>query len=204
LQRLTNLTPMFLDARGDLLDAGKIYIGTSGLDPETSPISVYWDSALTQIAAQPLRTLGGAIVNGEAPANVYFADGDYSQRVRDNDGVQIPAYTFTSASAVTGVSGGGGAAYQPLDSDLTAIAALATTPYGRALLTLANQAALQAAVGNTGLPLTGGTVSGNIVRSGAGVHAYFADPAITGGRIFITAVGAADPTSQPGDIWLQY
>lgn len=35
---------------------------------------------------------------------------------------------------------------QPIDSDLTAIAALSTTSYGRNLLTLANQAALQAAV----------------------------------------------------------
>jgi len=34
--------------------------------------------------------------------------------------------------------------YQPLDSDLTAIAALSTTSYGRAFLTLANQAALVA------------------------------------------------------------
>lgn len=42
--------------------------------------------------------------------------------------------------------------YQPLDSDLTAIAALSTTSYGRALLTLANLAALQAAVGPTGTP----------------------------------------------------
>ncbi len=36
------------------------------------------------------------------------------------------------------------AAYQPLDSDLTAIAALTTTSYGRAFLELANQAALVA------------------------------------------------------------
>ena len=34
--------------------------------------------------------------------------------------------------------------YQPLDSDLTAIAALSTTAYGRAFLALANQAALAA------------------------------------------------------------
>jgi hypothetical protein len=47
-------------------------------------------------------------------------------------------------------------------------------------------------------------MTGNLVRSGAGVHAYFADAAMTGGRIFITAVGASDPTSQPGDIWLAY
>jgi hypothetical protein len=46
----------------------------------------------------------------------------------------------------------GNAAYQPLDSDLTAIAALTTTSYGRALLGLANLAALQAVVGPTGTP----------------------------------------------------
>jgi hypothetical protein len=205
VQRLGNLTPLFLDSRGALLDAGKIYLGTASADPETSPIIVYWDSALTQIAAQPLRTLGGVVMNGENPASVYFADGDYSQRVRDADSVLIPAYSFSSAAAVTGTSGGGGTAYQPLDSDLTAIAALATTTFGRNLLTLANTAALQALVGNTGgLALTGGTMTGNILRSGAGVHAYFADAAMTGGRIYITAVGAADPTSQPGDLWLAY
>jgi hypothetical protein len=39
------------------------------------------------------------------------------------------------------------AAYQPLDSDLTAIAALATTSFGRALLALADAAALRTAAG---------------------------------------------------------
>lgn len=38
--------------------------------------------------------------------------------------------------------------YQPLDSDLTAIAALTTTAYGRAFLELADQAALLTAVGS--------------------------------------------------------
>lgn len=46
------------------------------------------------------------------------------------------------------------ARYQPLDPDLTSIAAVATTAYGRALLALANQAALTAlnALGTTSLP----------------------------------------------------
>lgn len=48
---------------------------------------------------------------------------------------------------------------QPLDSDLTAIAALATTSYGRALLTLADQAALQTAVGFSG------AASGSVIAS---------------------------------------
>jgi hypothetical protein len=38
-------------------------------------------------------------------------------------------------------------AFQPLDADLTAIAAIATTAYGRAFLALANQAGLQALLG---------------------------------------------------------
>lgn len=47
------------------------------------------------------------------------------------------------------------ATYQPLDSDLTAIAALATTAYGRAFLVLANQAGLQALLGlDTDVALT--------------------------------------------------
>jgi hypothetical protein len=206
VQRLTNLTPIYLDTFGSLLDAGSIYIGVANQDPELHPIYVYWDSAQTQLAAQPLRTIGGVVMNGEAPANVYLADGDYSQRVRDVNGLIVPAYSFNSASAVTGAGGGGGAAYQPLNGNLTNLAAVVNTTYGRSLLTLANQAALQAAVGNTGgsVQKTGDTMTGNLLRSGAGVHAYFADAAMTGGRIYITAVGAADPTSQPGDIWLQY
>ena len=53
------------------------------------------------------------------------------------------------------------AASQPLDADLTAIAALSTTSYGRGLLTLADQAALTAAIGEKnrlqGVKFTGAT-----------------------------------------------
>jgi len=199
VQKLTNPVPFFLDARGDLLDGGSIYVGAANQDPELHPLTVYWNAALTTPAAQPLRTLGGIIVNGAVAGYVYFADGDYSFRVRDADGVQVT--NITSAAALAGVA----TTYQPLSANLTTLAGTTTTAYGRGLLNLANQAALKAAVGiPAALPLSGGTVTGNIIRSGKGVHAYFADPAMTGGRIFITAVGAADPTSLPGDIWLTY
>lgn len=53
------------------------------------------------------------------------------------------------------------------------------------------------------LMLAGGTVAGNIVRSAAGPHLYHVDAAFGSGRVFVTAAGAADPTSAPGDIWIE-
>jgi hypothetical protein len=134
VQLIGNPVPLYLDSRGTLLDAGKIYVGVAGMDPEESPISVYWDAELTEEADQPLRTLGGRIVNGQNQAFVFAGDGDYSLRVRDADDVLVT--NVVSVADVTGGESGGGGTWQPLDSDLTAIAALVTTPFGRALLTL--------------------------------------------------------------------
>jgi hypothetical protein len=46
-------------------------------------------------------------------------------------------------------------------------------------------------------------MTANIQRQGAGPHLYHATQAYASGRMFVTAAGAADPTSQPGDIWIQ-
>lgn len=60
------------------------------------------------------------------------------------------------------------------------------------------------ALNNLGaIPAAGGTVSGNLVRSGKGIHPYFNDPAMTGARFFMQAQGA-DPTSLPGDIVFEW
>ena len=68
-----------------------------------------------------------------------------------SDTVKGIAELATSAETITGTDAGrvvtpagAAAAYQPLDSDLTSIAALSTTSYGRAFLALANQAATMA------------------------------------------------------------
>ena len=49
--------------------------------------------------------------------------------------------------------------YQPLDADLTAIAALSTTPYGRALLEVASASALAALVDSFFLTPTEGNAA---------------------------------------------
>jgi hypothetical protein len=196
MTKLSNPIPVFLDTRGALMDGGHVYVGEANADPATHPIDLFWDAAMEIPATQPLRTIGGRIVNGATPSSVFFAEVDFSMRSTDVNGVlcDYSPSVFTSNSE-----------FQPLDSDLTAIAALATTPFGRALLTLADQAALVAATGiAASLPLTGGTVTGAITRQGAGIHPYWSDPLMTGGRIFITAAGASDPTSQPGDLWFTY
>jgi hypothetical protein len=194
-QRIDNPFPLFLNDKGDLLFGGKVFVGVAGQDPEANPLATFWDEGLTIAAAQPFQVLGGLIHNGDSPAFV-FADGDdYSIRVRDADDEIV---FYVPSIKVTGQQ------YQPLSSTLTALAALTTTAYGRGLLLLANQAALRAATGIPDpLPLAGGTVTGNITRSGAGVHLYHAAGAMVSGRVFLTDHDAADPTSLVGDIWLK-
>lgn len=75
-----------------------------------------------------------------------------------------------------------GSNVQAYDADLAAIAALATAPYGRALLTLADQAALQAAVG-----LVVGT---DVQAHDADLDAIAALTTAPFGRSLLTAVDA--------------
>jgi hypothetical protein len=193
--RVDNPFSLWLDQHGDLLDAGYIYVGTASSDPEVSPLQVYWDAAFTLPAVQPLRTRGGKVVNSSAPALFFVNAADYSFRSRDADGNQVDYVASTALSAST---------YQPLDADLTTIAAQANQSFGMGLLTAATAAAAKAmlAIGNY-LASVGGTVTGNIVRSGAGPHLYHTDGTFVSGRVYVTAPGAADPTSQDGDIWIE-
>lgn len=59
-----------------------------------------------------------------------------------------------------------------------------------------------AAIG--GLPLAGGTVTGNIVRSTKGVHHFWDTAAMNNGGWFITAAADPDPTTLPGQVWAKY
>lgn len=194
--KIGNPTELFFDLQGALLDNGYIYVGTASADPEVSPIQLYWDSGFTVPATQPLRTRGGTIVNNGAPARAFVNATDYSIRTRDANANLVDYIASASDS--------GGVAYQPLDGDLTAISAQANQPFGLSLLTAATAAAGRALLGIANwLSTTGGTVTGNIVRSGAGPHAYHNDSSLTSGRIMWTSAGAADPTTTDGDIWLE-
>jgi len=82
---------VWYDADGTPLNGGTVYIGQGGLDPESNPITVYFDTALTVPASQPLNTLNGYIENGGTPANIYIPNSvtSYSIRSKNSAGTTI-------------------------------------------------------------------------------------------------------------------
>lgn len=77
--------PIFTETDGLPLENGYVWIGTANLDPQTNPVQVYLDAALTIAAPQPIRTQGGYPVNSGTPAR-FYVDADYSIRVMDSNG----------------------------------------------------------------------------------------------------------------------
>lgn len=86
LLALTSPFPFFPDLRGQPCDGGHLYFGTSGGNPETSPVTVYWDAAGTQPAAQPIELINGYVTRYGRPAFVYTPSTDYSVTLRDRKG----------------------------------------------------------------------------------------------------------------------
>jgi len=80
--------PIFTDIDGQPLENGYIWIGAANLDPQTNPINVYWDAALTIAAPQPIRTLAGYPSRNGTPARLYV-NSDYSIRVQNRNGSVI-------------------------------------------------------------------------------------------------------------------
>lgn len=87
--RVTEPFPIFYDTDGTPLDDGMIYVGVINQDPRSNPVQVYWDSALTIPATQPIRTLNGRPAYQGAPANFYTEDVEYSIAVFDRLGAPV-------------------------------------------------------------------------------------------------------------------
>lgn len=88
MSAISNPFSLYTNAAGQPLDGASIYIGQAGQNPESAPVTVYWDEAKTIPAAQPLRTVAGFIRRNGSPANAYFA-GAYSIVVKDKNGVLV-------------------------------------------------------------------------------------------------------------------
>lgn len=94
--------PSFNDTDGSPLNNGYVYVGSANLNPVTDPIPVYWDAALTQPAAQPIRTINGYLSRNGSPGRIYTNFVTYSFRVTNNKGEQVFSdlnYTDPTSSA---------------------------------------------------------------------------------------------------------
>jgi hypothetical protein len=94
--------PAFAGADGLPLENGYILVGTVNLNPQTNPITVYWDSARTIAAAQPIRTLNGYPVYQGTPSR-FYVNSDYSIQVLDSKGSVV--YTSLNSNAFPGSAG---------------------------------------------------------------------------------------------------
>jgi hypothetical protein len=77
--------PIFTDIDGQPLEDGYIFIGAANLNPQTNPIIVYQNAALTTVAVQPIRTRGGYPVFSGTPGRLYV-NSDYSIQVQNRNG----------------------------------------------------------------------------------------------------------------------
>lgn len=102
LTQLAPPYPIFTDKSGDPLDAGYLYFGEANLNPETNPIQIYYDTALTQPAAQPVRTINGYPSRNGSPALIY-ADSNFSVTVRNKKN-ELVIYSPIGYGIVPGTS----------------------------------------------------------------------------------------------------
>jgi hypothetical protein len=92
----------FAGADGNPLENGYIFVGEVNQNPVTNPIIVYFDSAQTIIAPQPIRTLNGYPVFQGSPSR-FYVNVDYSIQVKDKNGNVV--YTSLNGNAFPGSAG---------------------------------------------------------------------------------------------------
>lgn len=107
LTQINQPSPQFTDLDGSPLDNGFVYIGQTNLDPETNPITVYWDYALTIVAEQPIRTSSGYPWRNGAPAPVYTTTDFYSITIRNSRRELVITEAIAPNIAIIPVNRGG-------------------------------------------------------------------------------------------------
>lgn len=71
------------DIDGSPLDAGFLYFGEFGKDPEQFPVEAFWDAGFKVPAAQPIRTRNGYPIRNGSPAKVYLKTAKHSIAIKN-------------------------------------------------------------------------------------------------------------------------
>ncbi len=152
-------------------DGSTLNIGTGG----TLGTAAYTAATAYQAASAELTTIAG---NGSA---YYLARGNHTGTQAWSTITSTPT-TLAGYGISDGITAAAVAAgYQPVDSDLTSIAALATTSYGRSLLAAADDAALRTLAG---------TIIGTHVQAYDADLADLADGSLTGSKVSAATTSA--------------
>ncbi len=114
---------------GAALDLGKLYVGVANLDPQTNPIAVFYDEALTIAAPQPIPTSGGYIWRNGAPARIFSSETEYSIKLLDKNNLQV-FYVPVVGVAQESQAGIAGAAGDGVTDDTAAFNALPPELWG--------------------------------------------------------------------------
>ena len=176
--------PLFTDDDGVALEDGYIYVGTANLDPVANPVAVYFDSALTIPAAQPIRTSGGYPVYSGSPARL-FVNSDYSIRVNDKTGALVFSASTSTGTTGTVVTTDG---TQTLTNKTLVAPVLGTPASG----TLTNCTGLPVSTGLTGAGT--GVLTFLATPSSANLRSALTDETGTGAAVFATAPTIAGAT----------
>ena len=176
--------PLFTDDDGVALEDGYIYVGTANLDPVANPVAVYFDSALTIPAAQPIRTSGGYPVYSGSPARL-FVNGDYSIRVNDKTGALVFSASTSTGTTGTVVTTDG---TQTLTNKTLVAPVLGTPASG----TLTNCTGLPVSTGLAGAG--SGVLTFLATPSSANLRSALTDETGTGAAVFATAPTIAGAT----------
>jgi hypothetical protein len=176
-------------------EAGKIYVTL-----DNNKTYRWGGSSYVEISASP----GSTDAVPEGTTNLYFTSARASAAAPVQSVAGRTGAVTLSVSDVSGALSSADAAltYQPLDSDLTSIAALSTTTFGRSLLTQADQSATLTTIGAApsihGHSVFTSSSSGYVPASGGGTTNFlradgtFAAPPSGSGTV--TSVGLSLPS----------
>jgi len=165
----------------DVVRAVKMKTGTAGVQFPSAEAEKYlgWNAAGTRLENKALATLGAVEIS-------------LDETLSSTSDFAVPAVKTVKAHLEDN--------YQPLDADLTAIALLSTTAYGRAFLALADEAAFKAAVNLE--------IGVDIPSYASAAKLDAEDQALTGGaRVTSKSLGtitSGTVTPDPGDRPLQH